>query len=129
MEEPAFQPAKRKRPWMTLASTVVMSIATVLFERERWAAPPPATWGAIAYNALLIFGFAQAIWLVMARNLPPIASSMSVMMIPVLGTISGAWWLDEQLHWQDGAAIVLVMVAIASVMLPARRSAQPVEPA
>ena len=42
------------------------------------------------------------------------------MLIPVLGTVSGAWWLNEQLHWQDGAAIVLVLVAIASVMLPAR---------
>jgi drug/metabolite transporter (DMT)-like permease len=65
----------------------------------------------------------------MARNLPPIASSMSVMMIPVLGVVTGAWWLSEQLHWQDGAAIVLVLVAIATVMLPARPSVQPVEPA
>ena len=115
--------------WMTLASTLVMTVATLLFERDRWTAPPPATWGAIAYNALLIFGFAQAIWLIMARNFPPIASSMSVMMIPVLGVVSGAWWLNEQLHWQDGAAIVLVLVAIATVMLPARPSVQPVEPA
>jgi drug/metabolite transporter (DMT)-like permease len=114
--------------WMTLASTLVMSVATLLFERDRWTPPPPATWGAIAYNAILIFGFAQAIWLIMARNLPPIASSMSVMMIPVLGVVTGAWWLDEQLHWQDGAAIVLVLVAIATVMLPARPSFQPVEP-
>ena len=115
--------------WMTLASTLVMSVATLLFERDRWTAPSPATWGAIAYNALLIFGFAQAIWLMMARNLPPIASSMSVMMIPVLGVVTGAWWLNEQLHWQDGAAILLVLVAIATVMLPARPSTQPVEPA
>ena len=51
------------------------------------------------------------------------------MMIPVLGVVSGAWWLGEQLHWQDGAAIVLVLVAIAAVLLPARRVTQPVEPA
>jgi drug/metabolite transporter (DMT)-like permease len=115
--------------WMTLASTLVMTVGTVLFERHRWVAPPPATWGAIAYNALLIFGFAQAIWMMLARNLPPVASSMSVMMIPVLGVVSGAWWLNEQLHWQDGAAIVLVLIAIAAVLLPARRVTQPVEPA
>ncbi len=115
--------------WMTLASTLVMTVATVAFERDRWVAPGTATMGAIAYNALLIFGFAQAIWLIMARNLPPVASSMSVMLIPVLGTVSGAWWLHEQLHWQDGAAIVLVLVAIASVMLPARRAQVTVEPA
>jgi len=115
--------------WMTLASTLVLTAGTVLFERHRWIPPLPATWGAIAYNALLIFGFAQAIWMMMARNLPPIASSMSVMMIPVLGVVSGAWWLNEELHWQDGAAIVLVLLAIATVLLPARRGTQPVEPA
>ena len=107
--------------WMTVASTVVTSGATVLFERDRWAMPPAPSWGAIAYNAVLIFGISQAIWLVMARNLPPLASSMSVMLIPVLGVVAGALWLGEQLHWQDFAAIVLVLVAIASVMVPGRK--------
>lgn len=106
--------------WMTLLTALVMTAATIVFERDRWTVPGDATTAAIAYNAVLIFGFAQPIWLILARNLPPVASSMSVMLIPVLGTVSGAWWLHEQLHWQDGAAIVLLLVAIASVMLPAR---------
>jgi drug/metabolite transporter (DMT)-like permease len=109
--------------WMTLLTALVMTTATVLFERDRWHAPGDATIASIAYNAVLIFGFAQPIWLILARNLPPIASSMSVMLIPVLGTVSGAWWLHERLHWQDAAAIVLVLVAIASVMLPSRAEA------
>jgi drug/metabolite transporter (DMT)-like permease len=106
--------------WMTLLTTLAMSVATALFERERWAVPAPLTIAAIAYNAVLIFGLAQPVWLIMARNLAPIASSMSVMLIPVVGTLAGASWLGEALHWQDGAAIVLVLVAIASVMWPAR---------
>jgi drug/metabolite transporter (DMT)-like permease len=110
--------------WMTLLTTLAMSLFSLVFEHERWQAPPVATWYAVAYNAVLIFGFAQAIWLVLARGLPPVASTMSVMLIPVLGTLSGAWWLDEQLHWQDGAAIVLMLVAIAAVMWPARAAAQ-----
>jgi drug/metabolite transporter (DMT)-like permease len=99
-----------------------MTVATALFERERWTVPDATTTFAIAYNAVLIFGLAQPVWLVMARNLPPIASSMSVMLIPVLGTVSGAWWLGESLHWQDGAAIALVLAAIASVLWPSRRA-------
>jgi drug/metabolite transporter (DMT)-like permease len=106
--------------WMTLSSTLVMTTATVLFERERWAVPNAVTLAAVGYNAVLIFGLAQPVWLILARALPPIASSMSVMMIPVLGTVIGAWWLKEPLHWQDGAAIVLVLLAIASVMWPTR---------
>ena len=110
--------------WMTLITTLAMTLIAVTVEHSRWTAPGPATWGAIAYNAVLIFGFAQAIWLVLARNLPPVASTMSVMLIPVLGTLTGAWWLDERLHWQDGAAIVLMLVAIAAVMWPARAATQ-----
>jgi drug/metabolite transporter (DMT)-like permease len=106
--------------WMTLATTLVMTVATAVFERDRWHAPSAATTAAITYNAVLIFGLAQPIWLILARNLPPVASSMSVMLIPVLGTVAGAWWLGESLHWQDGAAIVLVLLAIASVMWPTR---------
>ena len=109
--------------WMTLITTLVMSAATTLFECDRWQLPSGTTLASIAYNGVLIFGFAQPIWLILARNLPPIASSMSVMLIPVLGTVAGAWWLHEQLHWQDAAAIVLVLVAIASVMWPSRGGA------
>ena len=109
--------------WMTLITTLAMTLLAVAAEHSRWTAPGPETWGAIAYNAVMIFGFAQAIWLVLARDLPPIASTMSVMLIPVLGTLSGAWWLDERLHWQDGAAIVLLGIAIAAVMWPKRAGA------
>ncbi|HEY2188481.1 MAG TPA: DMT family transporter [Caldimonas sp.] len=106
--------------WMTVATTLVMTVASAVFERDRWQVPGAATTAAIAYNAVLIFGLAQPIWLILARTLPPVASSMSVMLIPVLGTVAGAWWLGELLHWQDGAAIVLVLLAIASVMWPTR---------
>ena len=106
--------------WMTLATTLVMSLLSIVLESDRWSLPSSSAWFGILYNAVLIIGFGQPIWLVLARSLPPIASTLSVMLIPVLGTLSGAWWLNEQLHWQDGAAIVLMLTAIASVLWPAR---------
>jgi drug/metabolite transporter (DMT)-like permease len=42
------------------------------------------------------------------------------MMIPILGVFSGALWLNEVLNWQDWAAVVLMVVAIGSVLLPGR---------
>ena len=106
--------------WMTLATTLVMSVLAVAFDHDRWVAPPSVAWFGIVYNAVLVFGLAQPIWLVLARSLPPIASTLSVMLIPVLGVASGAWWLSERLHWQDVAAMLLMLVAIASVLWPAR---------
>lgn len=104
--------------WMTALTTLVMTALAPVFEHERWTAPSPTVWATIVFNAVLIFGFAQPAWLYLARSLPPIASTLSVMLIPVLGVLSGAAWLGEVLHWQDFAAIALMLAAIASVLLP-----------
>ena len=106
--------------WMTVMTAVVISVLSVIFEQPQWKAPGNATWWAIGYNAVLIFGYAHAAWFYLARGLPPVASTLSVMFIPVLGVFSGALWLGEVLHWQDWAAVVLMVVAIASVLWPAR---------
>jgi drug/metabolite transporter (DMT)-like permease len=108
--------------WMTAMTSVLLTLLSLLFERDQWTAPPAATWGAIGFNAVLIFGFAHAVWYSMARDLPPVASTLSVMLIPVLGVFSGAWWLGEVLHWQDWAAVLLMVLAIGSVLWPARRT-------
>ncbi len=108
--------------WMTVIAGVFMSVLSIVFESADWQMPSAPVWGAIAYNAVLIFGFAHAAWFTLARSLPPVASTLSVMFIPVLGVFSGALWLGEILHWQDWAAVVLMVVAIASVLWPSRAS-------
>lgn len=106
--------------WMTALTAVVMTALSVLFEQAQWKAPSAVTWSAIAFNAVMIFGIVQTLWLSLARNLTPVASTLSVMMIPILGVFSGALWLGEVLHWQDWAAVVLMVLAIASVLLPSK---------
>jgi drug/metabolite transporter (DMT)-like permease len=106
--------------WMTTLTAGVMTVLAILFEKSDWQAPSATVWAAILYNAVLIFGFAHAVWFYLARSLPPLASTLSVMFIPVVGVFSGALWLGEVLHWQDWAAVMLMVVAIASVLWPAR---------
>ncbi len=102
--------------WMTALTTVVMAVLAFVFERQLWRWPDTTVWWAIAYNAVGVFGFAHAAWFYLARNLPPVASTISVMMIPVLGVFSGALWLGETLHWQDFAAMASIVVAIGAVL-------------
>ena len=106
--------------WMTAMTCVVLSTLAAMFENAQWKAPSGPTWFTIGYNAVMIFGFAHAAWFFLARSLPPVASTLSVMFIPVLGVFSGAWYLGEVLSWQDWTAVVLMVAAIASVLLPAR---------
>ncbi|MBC7604435.1 MAG: DMT family transporter, partial [Ramlibacter sp.] len=108
--------------WMTVVAGLFMAVLGVVFERDQWAMPQGPVAMAIGYNAVLIFGFAHAAWFFLVRGLPPVASTLSVMFIPVLGVFTGALWLGEILHWQDWAAVVLMVVAIASVLWPQRRS-------
>jgi drug/metabolite transporter (DMT)-like permease len=45
---------------------------------------------------------------------------MSIMAIPLVGTLSATVILGEMPHWQDWLAMGFVMMAIASVLWPAR---------
>ncbi|MDO8458374.1 MAG: DMT family transporter [Burkholderiaceae bacterium] len=110
--------------WMTALACVVMTVLTITFERDAWVMPSPTSWSSIAYNAVLVFGFAHAAWFYLARTLPPVASTLSVMFIPILGVFVGAYWLGEVLHWQDWAAVALMVVAIGSVLAPTRTPAR-----
>lgn len=109
--------------WMTLMTTGVLSVLALVLESDRWVAPAPSNWFAIGFNAVLVFGFAHAAWFYLARSLPPVASTLSVMLIPVLGVFSGAVWLGEVLHWQDWAAVGLMVLSIAAVLWPKRSAA------
>jgi drug/metabolite transporter (DMT)-like permease len=106
--------------WMTLMTTGVLSVLALVLESDRWVTPSPSNWFAIGFNAVLVFGFAHAAWFYLARSLPPVASTLSVMLIPVLGVFSGAVWLGEVLHWQDWAAVGLMVLSIAAVLWPKR---------
>lgn len=105
--------------WMLLlGSAVVWALALSLEPLPQPASFTPMMWISLAYGVLINYGFAQLIWFGMARDLPPATSAMSVMAIPLVGTLSATFITGEVPHWQDWLAMVFVMVAIASVLLP-----------
>ncbi len=97
-----------------------MLLVSLTFELEHWRWPTAAEWLPILYNIVFAVAFCHVVWSMLARKLPPAASGLSVMMIPVLGVFSGMWILDEQPHWQDYTALALILVALSTVLLPAR---------
>jgi drug/metabolite transporter (DMT)-like permease len=74
-------------------------------------------WWPIVYNAVAVIGIAHVLWIGMAASLPPVASSISIMLIPVVGVFSGMLWLGESPHWQDYAALCLILLAMGTVLL------------
>ncbi len=102
--------------WMLAVARPFLLAGTLLFE-DGWRMPNAIEWAAIVYNAVVVFAFCHLVWFALARSLPPVVSSLSIMFIPVVGVFSGMWMLGEQPHWQDYAAIVLMFAALASVLL------------
>lgn len=114
--------------WMLLLGAVVLwPLATALEPLPAPSSFSPRMWLALAYGVFINFGVAQLIWFGLARHLPPATSAMSVMAIPLVGTLSATFIVGEIPHWQDWLAIVFVMIAIASVLMPSRsaRTAAP----
>ncbi len=116
---------------LTIWSMILSSLCLwlIAFASEPWPGWQfsGAMWAALAYGAFINYGFAQTLWAGLARHLPPATSAMSVMAIPLVGTLSAALLIGEAPHWQDWAAIVCVTAAIAAVLLPSgmlRRSAR-----
>lgn len=110
--------------WMLLLGSAVVWVLALSLEPlpqpSRFSLP---MWLSLAYGVVINYGFAQLIWFGMARNLPPATSAMSVMAIPLVGTLSATLIVGEVPHWQDWLAMGFVMVAIASVLLPSRQRA------
>jgi drug/metabolite transporter (DMT)-like permease len=124
-----------RRAQLTLSPMVITVWMLLLFSAVLWAlaialepVPQPHTfdtpmWVSLLYGIGVNYGMAQLIWFGMARDLPPATSAMSVMAIPLVGTLSATFITQEMPHWQDWLAMALVMVAIASVLLPSRNPA------
>jgi drug/metabolite transporter (DMT)-like permease len=109
--------------WMLLlGSLVVWVLALALEPVPAVTSFTPVLWVSLAYGVLINYGAAQLIWFGMARDLPPATSAMSVMAIPLVGTLSATAIVGEVPHWQDWLAMGFVMMAIASVLWPSRSS-------
>jgi drug/metabolite transporter (DMT)-like permease len=107
--------------WMMAATLLVCGLLSLLLERDQWVRwPNGPEWGAIVFNIVLAYGIAQLLWFRLASSLPPVVSALSVMMIPVLGVLSGLLMLGERPGWSDLLALLAVMVAIGATLIPGR---------
>ena len=114
--------------WMMILTSACLWI--IAFVNEPWPAWQFSAlmWGSLAYGMLVNYGFAQTIWFGLARHLPPATSAMSIMAVPLVGTLSATLIVGERPTWQDFAAMLCVMAAIAAVLLPPRRHFSPNTP-
>ena len=103
--------------WMMLLSSGAFWLIAPVFEPwPRWQFSAPM-WVALAWGVAINYGIAQVVWFDLARTLPPTASAFSIMAVPIVGTVSAIAIVGEVPRWQDWAAALFVILAIASALL------------
>jgi drug/metabolite transporter (DMT)-like permease len=122
---PMSMPAAAYTAWIMLLGGVPIFIGAILFDDWR-ALGQIGMWPAlgIAYNVLVAFAWAHWAWIKLATSVPVSVFSLSMLVIPVVGVISGMLFLGERPSWAEYAALGLVLASLLTVMLPARPARQ-----
>ena len=110
--------------WMMLVGWVPLAVAAPFFDAHplaSLAAMSRAGWFAVIYNIFFAGTLAYWAWFRMARTLPVAVSSLSSLPVPVVGVVSGMFFLGERPGLSELIALTLVLASLAAVMLPERR--------
>lgn len=102
--------------WMLALSSVALWALAAIMEPAPQLNFSPAIWAVILWSMFINYGASQIMWFAMARALPPATSAMSITAVPVVG-ILGSVFIGEWPSWQDGLAMICVVVAICAVLL------------
>ena len=111
--------------WQVFIAAVPLTIAALLFEDgplHPFGLSPGPMFG-VFYNALGSFVFCNWAWFKIANSSSPSVSSLSTLIIPVVGVLAGALVLGERPAASDLSALVLVSAALVTVILPPRKRA------
>ena len=110
--------------WMMLAGSVPFVAGAVVLEHDRWQ-PITATVGlSLTYSVVIAFMFGYWAWNRVVLMVPVTVSSVSILAVPVISLLSGAWLLHEPLAWRELVAGACILGAIALVLgSPAARRA------
>jgi drug/metabolite transporter (DMT)-like permease len=121
---PVRLPAGLYTAWIMLLGGVPIFAGALLF--DDWGALRSVSvtaWLGTAYNVVIAFAFAHWAWIKIATSVPVSVFSISMLLIPVVGVVSGMLFLGERPAWVEYAALALVLAALLTVLRPGRAAA------
>ncbi len=116
---PVSLPVGPYTAWIMLLGGVPIFAGAIVF--EDWHSLQGVgviAWLGTAYNVVIAFAFAHWAWIKIATSVPVSVFSISMLLIPVLGVVSGMLFLGERPTWAEYAALVLVVCALLTVLRP-----------
>ncbi|HWM42814.1 MAG TPA: DMT family transporter [Burkholderiales bacterium] len=116
---PVSLPVGPYTAWIMLLGGVPIFAGAIVFEDwHSMQGVGTIAWLGTAYNVVIAFAFAHWAWIKIATSVPVSVFSISMLLIPVLGVVSGMLFLGERPTWAEYAALVLVVCALLTVLRP-----------
>jgi drug/metabolite transporter (DMT)-like permease len=106
--------------WQLLVGGLPIMVGALVIDWGHWQPIGVRAMIGLVYNMTFVFIFCYWAWFRIATTAPPGVSSLSTLMIPIVGVFSGIWLLGESPQWQEYAALGLVIAALATVLIPPR---------
>jgi drug/metabolite transporter (DMT)-like permease len=109
--------------WQLLLGGLPMIIGASLLEAGKLA---PLSWqalAALAYNMVVASVLCYWVWFKIVSRASATASALGTLSIPAVGVFSSMLVLGERPEWPEYLALLLVLAAIATVIIPARAGA------
>jgi drug/metabolite transporter (DMT)-like permease len=101
--------------WLLLLASVPIIIAAIFVDGALQKMPSTlALWG-VVYNVFFAFMFCYWAWVRLVTLVPVSVSSLSSLITPLIGVISGILLLGEQPGWPEYSATILILGAVAVV--------------
>ncbi len=121
---PTDLPTTSFTAWQLLIGGVPIMAGALILDWGGWRPIGVGAAIGLAYNMLFVFIFCYWAWYKIATTVPPTIAALSTLMIPVVGLFSGMLILGERPQWQEYAALVLVIAALATVLVPPKQGSK-----
>ena len=120
---PMSMPAGPYTAWIMLLGGIPIFIGALLLDdfRHLGEIGPRAALG-IAYNVIVAFAWAHWAWIKIATSVPVTVFSLSMLLIPVVGVVSGMLFLGEHPSLTEYVALALVLGSLLTVLAPGRQA-------
>src|SRR5262249_25922651 len=80
---------------------------------------------ALLYTVVIAFVFSYWAWNRAVTELPVVVSSLSSLLVPLVGVFSGVLVLGEQPAWTAFRALALITMAVAAMLVPGTLGSKP----
>lgn len=107
--------------WQMLVGGAPIALVAFWFEHDQIGPVYGATLVGLLYNLIIAAILCHWAWFKIVAVTPASVAALGTLMIPVVGVFSSMLILGERPSWQEYTALVMVVAAVATVVVPSPR--------